>query len=166
MPDLIDIAVNKVVSSGTSTAGQASGPTIAAAGAAIAAAGAAMDKLNSLPMDKDPGVIKRQVEAKVQEAKAAAEDLQGKLKEVAIEEGKKKLNSLKILGIPIPPKLPLIDPKILGAVALLKQAKAAIKDRKKKAKKNLDKGRTLYKYDLKSPIKAPSIPSVPKLPTL
>lgn len=184
MPDLIDQAVNKAtaaastaatgaaaqVSTAAATATTQATAAVNAAAAQAAAAGAAAlasinDKLAALPMDKDPDVIKRQAEAKILEARAKAEELVIKAQEIAIEEVKKKLNSLKIPSLPFPLKLPLIDPKILGAAALLKQAKQLVAAKKKKIKKNLEDGRKLYRYDMKK-IKPPGLPSVPKLPTL
>jgi hypothetical protein len=186
MPDLIDQAVNQATAAGTgavSSAQNAATGTATAIAAnalgpasqALGAAAAAQQKFENLPFDKDPDILARQKEAEIQQKKAELEELKLKLEETAVEEGKKKLLGLAISLLPSIPKI-IIDPKILMAVSILLQAKSLAKKRKKSVKENLEKGRKLYKYDIKKelpkppitdlPLKIPDVPTLPTLPNI
>jgi hypothetical protein len=175
MPDLIDQAVNLAIAADVGTAVGQIGSAVDAANSALGVAGDVADKLNNLPLDKDPETIQREIEAKIQQKKADAAEKLAKANEVSVEDAKNKLKNLTIASLPSIPT-PIIDPKILATVSLLKQAKEVVKNRKKLVKENLEKGRQLYRYDMKpikKPIptstdtpKLPTLPNVPDLPTL
>jgi hypothetical protein len=121
-----------------------------------------------LPTTKDAALLKKQKEAEIQTKKTEAEQKALELKDKAVEDGKSKLKSFALSLIPFPPKLPLINPKILQAVAIAKQAKALIEERKKKSKENMKKNKEVYEYPLKptTPTDASATKKeVPSIPT-
>lgn len=127
---------------------------------------ATLDKLKKLPINKDPELIKKQLEADTLKKKAEAEQLVLNTKDTVIETAKEKLKQLALAAIPFPPKLPVIDPKILQAAAVGLQAKELWKQRKNLSKKNLQKGKETYSFPLKSVNLKPELPQIPDLPTL
>lgn len=178
MPDPIDQAINQATAAAKGAASGAGGAIAgnaintanqgqaaanqaqAAANQALGAANAGKQQLENLPFDKDPDIIKRRADAEIQQKKAQAEEYVLNIKEKSIDEGKKKLSGLKTSLLSLVPK-PIIDPKILMAVSLLKQAKDIAKNRKKTVKENNEKGRELYKYDIKKEPPAPPIVDLP-----
>jgi hypothetical protein len=127
---------------------------------------ATLDKLKKLPINKDPELIKKQLEANTLKKKAEAEQLVLNTKDTVIETAKEKLKELVLPAIPFPPKLPVIDPKILQAAAVGLQAKELWKQRKNLSKKNLQKGKETYSFPLKPVNLKPELPQIPDLPTL
>jgi hypothetical protein len=152
------------------TADAAKGAIADASGKADAIASSAKDLKSKLPTDKDPELAKREAEAELLEKEAKVKELLMVAREKAIDEAKSKLKALALATLPLPLKVPLIDPKILGAVAIAKQIKELRKERQKMAREYLSKGETAFSYPIKQyevniPTK-PSIPSVPKPPSI
>ena len=158
------------VATAQGTADAVNGAIADAAGKADALAADARALANKLPLNKDPELIRREIEADILEKEAKINELLMVDREKLIEDAKTKLKALALATLPLPLKVPLIDPKILGAVAIALKIKALLKDRKNLAKKYLSKGKELYSYPIKQyeidiPTK-PSIPSVPKPPSI
>jgi len=169
MSDAISNAINTAKKTGTAAASNAASAAVSSAADAAKAAlppaaGAAADKLKSLPVNKDPELLKKQAEAEVLSKKAQAEQLALVAKDLAIEYGKKKLIELAIKSIPFP-KLPVLDPKIIQAVMLGLQAREMWKQRKSMSKDNLKKGKDAYSYPLKPKVTKPEPPEVVEIPT-
>jgi hypothetical protein len=176
MMDAIGKAAN-IANSAQGAAAKAQGTADAVNGAIAGAAGKAdalsakLDSLEGkLPLDKDPELIKREIEADILEKEAKIKEMLMVDREKLIEDAKSKLKALALATLPLPLKVPLIDPKILQAVALAKQIKKLLKERKNIAKKYLSKGKELYtypikQYDLDLPTK-PTVPSLPKPPSV
>lgn len=133
------------------------------------------EKLNKLPLDKDPLLIARQKEAEALEIKAKASEVKLISKDKAVELAKDGIKGAVVAGFPNIPKLPVLDKKILDGIALAKQLKNLYKERSKVSKENLKKGKELYSYPigkitpisletLESEVPIPKVPSVPKLP--
>lgn len=157
-------SANAAVGSATAVAAEAQ----ARAQAALDRANAARDRLNNLPLDRDPQLIEQQIEAEILRKKAEREQKVLFYKENAINMLMEKLDFLKIPSLPIPIKLPIIDPKMLGWRAILMQTKDVVKQRNKTSVANLAKGKELYKYPLRNVSKAnlPQLPQIPKVPDL
>lgn len=132
------------------------------------------NKLNELPLDKDPLLIARQKEAEALELKAKVAQAQLISKDKAVELAKGGIKGAISGGIPGLPKLPVLDKKILEGVALAKQLKTLYKERGKVSRENLSKGKELYSYPIAqiTPISLDSlqpelpVPEVPKIPNL
>jgi hypothetical protein len=119
------------------------------------------DLLGDLPLDVDPELLLRQKEAEALELQAKLQEKILVDKEEIIENTKEKITGLgKGILFSLLPKLPLIDPKILQAVALAKQIKSLYEQRKKISKENLSKGKELYSYPM-----TPITPEIPDIPT-
>jgi hypothetical protein len=112
-----------------------------------------------LPIQKDPLLIAREQEAKVLAAKAVAEEKLLNLEENAIATAKGLLNKLAIPTISFPPKLPLINPKVLQALVIAKKVKLLEKLKQKLSRENLKRASKVYQY----PLKPPTIPPPPTL---
>lgn len=169
MSDAISNAISTAKKTGASAASNAASAAVSSAADAAKAAlppaaGAAADKLKSLPINKDPELLKKQAEAEVLSKKAQAEQFALVAKDLAIEYGKKKLIELAIKSIPFP-KLPVLDPKIIQAVMLGLQARELWKQRKSMSKDNLKKGKDTYSYPLKPKVTKPEPPEVVEIPT-
>jgi hypothetical protein len=129
---------------------------------------------NNLPVDKNPELIRREIEADILEKEAKLKEVLMTDREKLIEEAKQKLKALALPTIPLPLKIPLIDPKILQAVAIAKQIKQLAKQRRTLAKKYLSKGEELYSYPIKpydvtiptkpNKVSVPEAPTPPQLP--
>jgi hypothetical protein len=132
------------------------------------------NKLNELPLDKDPLLLARQKEAEALELKAKVAQSQLISKDKAVELVKGGIKGAISGAIPGIPKLPVLDKKILEGVALAKQLKKLYKERGKISRENLSKGKELYSYPITqiSPISLESlqsevpVPEVPKIPNL
>jgi hypothetical protein len=133
------------------------------------------ERLNRLPLDKDPLLIARQKEAEALEIKAKVSEARLVSKDRAVESAKDGIKVAVAVGGSNMPKLPVLDKKILDGIALAKQLKNLYKERSKVSKENLKKGKELYSYPigkitpisletLESEVPIPKVPSVPKLP--
>jgi len=133
------------------------------------------EKLNKLPLDKDPLLIARQKEAEALEIKAKVSEAKLISKDKAVELAKDGIKRTAVAGFPSIPKLPVLDKKILDGITLAKQLKNLYKERSKISKENLKKGKELYSYPigkitpisletLQAEMPVPKTPSVPKLP--
>lgn len=156
---------------------------MAAASAAATAAKVAdtINKINSinkeldkLPTETDTELMRKEKEDEALEMQAEYEKQLLAAKEEAKEKLEGELINLAMSLLPIP-KLPMIDPKVLMAVAIAKQAKDAIKQRKKRMKENQKKAEEIYEYPIKStPVEVPqssdalgaNLPSPPKIPDI
>ncbi len=165
MADLIQAAINTVKSAATNQIQSTTLPTVPQVDlSAVPTADELLeDALAKLPDIPDPEIILLQKEAEFFEKKAEIEEQLLYYEENAIEIIKQKLLELALanLPIPLPLKLPLIDPKILQAYAMYKQIKKALKNRKKKSKNNQKRGKKLYTYPLKSSLAQIPIPPIP-----
>jgi hypothetical protein len=112
-----------------------------------------------LPIQKDPELIIREQQAKVLNAKATAEEKLLTLEDEAIAKAKGLLKTLTIPVIKFPPKLPLLDPKVLQAIVIAKKVKLLEKLKQKLSRANLKRASKVYQY----PLKPPPVPPVPKL---
>jgi len=165
MADLIQNAINTVKSSATNQI-QSTGQQITSqldVAAAPTSDQLLEDALGQLPDVPDPEIILLQKEAEVFEKKTEIEEQLLFYEENAIELIKQELIKLTLANspIPLPLKLPLIDPKILQAYAMYKQIKKALKNRKKKSKTNQTRGKKLYTYPLKDTLTKIPTPPVP-----
>lgn len=145
--------------------------------AALAGAKSLDDLKAKLPIQKDPQLIKLETEVKALEIKAEAERKLLELEEGALDAVKKQLIGLVLRTINFPPKLPLINPKILLALALAEKTQLLIQLKQKLSRANLKKASEVYTYPLTPPTlnalavrptlpPLPKIPSVPTLPTV
>lgn len=137
-----------------------------------------VSKIKNLPIEKNPELIKKQLEAEFLTKKAEVQEYTLFVKDEAIETAKDTLAQLKTLKVPSLPKLPVIDVKTLQAVVIAKQLKELYKQKNKFGKENLKKGIDAYKFPLRAAelpsIKIPDIPfgkvrlprTIPKLPKL
>jgi hypothetical protein len=106
---------------------------------------------SALPIQKDPNLLAKEKEAEALKKKAEIEKLILERKEEIINKLRVKLNSLKIPSlppVPFPPKKPILDPKILQALLIAKQAKQAIEERQKKTRDSLKKAEKTFEYPL------------------
>jgi hypothetical protein len=106
------------------------------------------DLKGKLPVQKDPRLIAREAEANALEIKTTTERKLLNLKETTLERLKTTLNRLTLPTISFPPKLPLLNPKILQTSILAKQVKAAITLKQKLSRQNLKKASEVYEYPL------------------
>lgn len=124
------------------------------------------DKLSNLPVVKNPELIKKQVLSEAEKKKADAEALVLRLREEGIQTAKERLKELVIASIPTLP-IPVIDPKILQAVTLAKQAKELIKQRRDNSKNNLKNINKTLEFPMKVPnLQIPLVPTLPEIPKL
>ena len=148
-------------------ANSALNPAAAASAAKDAAAAMLGDKLSKLPLDKNPELIRREVEAQVLQKQAEAQRLLLMSRDEAIEEGKKRILAYaKIPPLPYPVRLPVLNPKLLLATVLAK-AMIFLKEQRQNISKNLLKrGEKTYKYPMTPPAGIPKLPKIPTIPTL
>lgn len=139
----------------------------ATAASALGAANAVSDKiLDKLPTVKNPELVKKQIEAEIEIKKIELEELKTLIKEQGIQIAKDKLKELALASIPALP-IPITDPKLLQAVALAKQAKILIEEKRKNSEKNLDNVNKKLEFPMKVPnLQVPTIPEVPKIPEI
>lgn len=161
MSDPIQVALNKA---NTTIAGATTNQINSAI--TSAASKIPTDKLGNLPTTKNPELIKKQIEAEIEKKKVEAEEIRLQIQEEGIELAKDKLKELAIQALPTI-ALPVIDPKILQAVALANQAKELIKQRTELSKKNLDNINKKLEFPMKVPdLQTPAIPEIPKIPEI
>jgi hypothetical protein len=133
------------------------------------------EKLNKLPLDKDPLLIARQKEAEALEIKAKVSEAKLISKDKAVELAKDGIKGTAVAGFPNIPKLPVLDKKILDGITLAKQLKNLYKERSKLSKENLKKGKELFSYPinkitpisletLQNEVPTPKVPDIPNLP--
>ena len=104
------------------------------------------DIKNSLPVEPDLELLQRKAEARVLEEKAKIEELLDVSKDDAIEMLKELLSGLSLPSLKFPPKLPVLDPKILQAVEIAKQIKELYKLKQTLSRESLLKGATTFEY--------------------
>jgi len=135
------------------------------------------DAKDLLPTEADIELQKRKLEASALEKKAELDKLLSLSTEDAIEKLKELLNGLTLPTINFPPKLPVLDPKILQAVEIAKQVKELYKKRQQLSRENLLKGASTFEYPLSKvriedprerlpalPREIPELPEIPDLP--
>lgn len=131
--------------------------------------------VSKLPTDKDTELIKRKIEAEKLEIKARLDAIKLNLKDVVLDELKEKVASIELPSIPFPPKIPVIDPKLLQAYAIAKQFKDLYKERQKLSRKNLERGKEIFSYPMKEiparlrdglPEQVTNLPQLPDIPDL
>lgn len=114
-----------------------------------------------LPATKDPALIKKHAEAEAAKKQAELEETTLKTKDEAIQQLKNKINELEKPVLAFPPKIPIIDPKILAFVSFATQAKELIKKRKEASKKNVTTGKEVYKFPMKLSKETVKLPEIP-----
>lgn len=117
---------------------------------------------NKFPTEKDLELIKRRAEAKVLEKKAELDRAIQQAYELGLDDLRSLLSEYaEGLLAPLGLKLPVLNPKILQAVALAKQIKEIYKLRQQLSKENLKAGIKNYTYPIKK-----IIPEKPELPEI
>lgn len=127
------------------------------------------DKINKLPLQKDPMLIALEKEAEVLEKKAEIERKIELAKEFTLSDAKDKafeLGKSFLPTIPTIPPIPLIDPRLLAWLAYIKLKEQLKKAKQMVSKQNLKRSTKVFKYPLKPKSLLSGIPSVPKLPSL
>jgi hypothetical protein len=174
--DILDKAVGAAAQAGVDIPKIPNIPTSdELAGSAIDAASGLVD--SALAKVPDPELLIRQKEAELLKKKAEIDQLLLLAQETDVESIKARLTSLGIPSIPIPVKLPLIDPKVLLALALAQKEKLVADLKNLKSKLNLKKAKQAFTYPLNKPknflqgglskipkppvLEPPSIPSIP-----
>jgi hypothetical protein len=127
------------------------------------------ERIKKLPTVKSPELINQELEAEIHRQIAEQQRILQEKAEKQIETVKKTLETYtgKIPSLPAVPKLPIIDPKFLAAIAY-DQLKNKIREAKQKVtKKNVAESVKKFKYPMAPKLpKVPEIPEIPKLPTI
>lgn len=130
---------------------------------------------DKFPTDKDIDAFKQRARAKAVEKKAEIDRAIEQASDLELDDLKRLLAELQGLIGPIGFKLPVLNPKILQAVAIAKQLKELYKFRQQLSKENLKEGVQVYKDRIKKIIpekpelpeinfEKPELPEVPELP--
>lgn len=133
------------------------------------------NKISDYPVDKDPAVLKRQVEAKVQEKQALIQEQLIQKKEESISQARDRISSVRGMFSRPSFKLPNFDRKILLKVATAKILKKIEKEKSKLSKANIERGETAFSFPItrleprtptlnRSSLPVPQKPSIPRLP--
>lgn len=127
------------------------------------------DKINKLPLQKDPRLIALEKEAEVLEKKAEVERKIELAKEFTLSDAKDKafeLGQSFLPTIPAIPAIPLVDPRLLAWLAYIKLKEQLKKAKQMVSKQNLKRSTEVFKYPLKPNKSLTELPSVPNLPTI
>lgn len=133
------------------------------------------NKLSDYPVDKDPAILKRQAEAKVQEKQALIQEQLIQKKEESIAQARDRISSIRGMFSRPSFKLPNFDRKVLLKVATAKILKKIEKEKSKLSKANIERGETAFSFPItkleprspqlnRSSLPAPQKPSIPRLP--
>lgn len=136
----------------------------------VAAVGSLVEtRIAKLPTIKSPEIVKKQIEAEIQDKKVQLDTILQLAKQEAVDTAKAQLKegfAGLLPKLPTIPKLPILDPKFIAQLAYAR-AKQEVSDfRQKLSKENLKKSKEAFTFPMKPQLTIPTMPKIPELPKL
>jgi hypothetical protein len=136
----------------------------------VAAVGSLVEtRIAKLPTIKSPEIVKKQIEAEIQDRKVQIDTVVQLAKEQSVDTAKTQLKEgfVGLLPkVPAIPKLPILDPKFIAQLAYARAKQEVADFRQKLSKENLKKSKEAFTFPMKPSLTIPTIPKIPELPKL
>jgi hypothetical protein len=113
---------------------------------AAATRDAMVQDIQDLPLIADAALLERRIQATQLEMQTIAQEKVETIKSELVDKLRSEIANITIPVLPIPPKLPLLNPKILQTTAMLRQLKQLITNRTAHSRTALKKGREMFSY--------------------
>jgi hypothetical protein len=126
-------------------------------------------RIAKLPTIKSPEIVKKQIEAEIQDRKVQIDTVVQLAKEQSVDTAKTQLKEgfVGLLPkVPAIPKLFILDPKFIAQLAYARAKQEVADFRQKLSKENLKKSKEAFTFPMKPSLTIPTIPKIPELPKL